>query len=267
MRVQTHLLVPVTPSCCCSQIHSSWDEFERPISIALENRSFIQPFSAPRSGCQRVKFRPLSASSSGVPISSLLTPPAPTSTSAISSLDPAYDPSFSLVGKYLSIFLHRPAVADAFWPAEALSFFTWPAQPPPSTNTNPSHFRCSSSHPSLLLHPQQKEVSNIPMRPLHLLSVLLLPSLAYSASYSPPNPFFSPDLANALTVASSSALEILLSFYVTDAAGVYNQVETPWHESGQIWTLYMDYLKWSGRGEFSATVAQAVTNSSYGELQ
>ena len=41
--------------------------------------------------------------------------------------------------------------------------------------------------------------------------------------------------AGALQTAAAAALNNLLGYYKPNALGVFNQVSTPWHESGIIW--------------------------------
>jgi hypothetical protein len=41
----------------------------------------------------------------------------------------------------------------------------------------------------------------------------------------------------------------------------------PWATSGMIWMAFMDYLKWTGDGQFSTEVTAALVNMSYGKTQ
>ena len=70
---------------------------------------------------------------------------------------------------------------------------------------------------------------------------------------------------NALQTATVSALRNLLGYYTPNALGVYNQVQTPWHESGIIWNAFFDYQKWTGeldaRTSDGVDAAQATISS------
>lgn len=55
----------------------------------------------------------------------------------------------------------------------------------------------------------------------------------------------------ALQTAAAAALTNLLGYYKPNALGVYNQVQTPWHESGIIWNAFFDYQKWTGASAIS----------------
>jgi hypothetical protein len=73
--------------------------------------------------------------------------------------------------------------------------------------------------------------------------------------------------STALLAATHSSLSALLSYYVPNNLGVYDQTETPWHESGMIWGGFMDFTKWSGDGSFVGTVGEALGNASFGSTQ
>ncbi|PLW39889.1 hypothetical protein PCASD_07916 [Puccinia coronata f. sp. avenae] len=72
---------------------------------------------------------------------------------------------------------------------------------------------------------------------------------------------------SALKNAASSALKNLMSFYVPSPSGVFEQAQTPWHESGMIWGMYMDYAKYTGDTQFLDIVTGALVNTSYGPEQ
>lgn len=88
--------------------------------------------------------------------------------------------------------------------------------------------------------------------------------LSHAASYSP-----SLDVndINALKSATVAALKNLLSFYVPNSSGVFDQVQTPWHETGMIWGMYFDHAKYTGDTEFLDVVTGALVNTSYGSQQ
>jgi mannan endo-1,6-alpha-mannosidase len=58
-----------------------------------------------------------------------------------------------------------------------------------------------------------------------------------------------------------------MSFYVPSPSGVFEQAQTPWHESGMIWGMYMDYAKYTGDTQFLDIVTGALVNTSYGPEQ
>ncbi|KAI8458876.1 glycosyl hydrolase family 76-domain-containing protein [Phakopsora pachyrhizi] len=80
-----------------------------------------------------------------------------------------------------------------------------------------------------------------------------------AATYSP-----TLDIKNLdqLQDATTKAIKNLMSYY-TPSTGVFDQVETPWHESGMIWGLHFDYVKWTGDTQFLPLVTDALVNSSY----
>lgn len=97
------------------------------------------------------------------------------------------------------------------------------------------------------------------MRPLLLLS--LLPALVVAA------PSLDLTSASDLGAATSAALTNFLTYYVPNSKGVFNEAETPWHESAMIWGMFGDYLKWSGDGQFVNTVTDALANMSFNAEQ
>lgn len=86
----------------------------------------------------------------------------------------------------------------------------------------------------------------------------------YAASYSP-----SLDVndLSALQTATATALKNLIGFYVPNPSGVFDQAQTPWHESGMIWGMFMDYAKYTGDTQFLDVVTGALVNTSYGPEQ
>ncbi|OAV89441.1 hypothetical protein PTTG_05992 [Puccinia triticina 1-1 BBBD Race 1] len=72
---------------------------------------------------------------------------------------------------------------------------------------------------------------------------------------------------SALKNAASAALKNLMSFYTPNPSGVFDQAQTPWHESGMIWGLFMDYAKYTGDTQFLDVVTGALVNTSYGPEQ
>ncbi|KAA1110377.1 hydrolase 76 protein [Puccinia graminis f. sp. tritici] len=72
---------------------------------------------------------------------------------------------------------------------------------------------------------------------------------------------------SALKNAASTALKNLMSFYTPNPSGVFDQASTPWHESGMIWGLFMDYAKYTGDTQFLDVVTGALVNASYGAEQ
>ena len=67
--------------------------------------------------------------------------------------------------------------------------------------------------------------------------------------------------------AASGALTNLLTYYVPNARGIFDEAQTPWHESAMIWGAFGDYLKWSGDGQFANTVSEALANMSFNAEQ
>lgn len=97
-----------------------------------------------------------------------------------------------------------------------------------------------------------------------LLTTASLPLLTQAGSYSP-----SLDIndLSALKNAATTALKNLMSFYTPNPSGVFDQASTPWHESGMIWGMYMDYAKYTGDTQFLDVVTGALVNTSYGAEQ
>lgn len=96
---------------------------------------------------------------------------------------------------------------------------------------------------------------------IHLLAIgTLCFGYACGASYSP-----SLDLKDVKQIqkATSQAMKNLMSYYRPSSTGVFDQAETPWHESGMIWGMHFDYAKWSGDTQFLNTVIGALVNASY----
>ncbi|KAI9616236.1 hypothetical protein KEM48_005329 [Puccinia striiformis f. sp. tritici PST-130] len=89
-------------------------------------------------------------------------------------------------------------------------------------------------------------------------------TLTQAGSYSP-----SLDIndLSALKNAATTALKNLMSFYTPNPSGVFDQASTPWHESGMIWGMYMDYAKYTGDTQFLDVVTGALVNTSYGAEQ
>ncbi|KAA1134924.1 hydrolase 76 protein [Puccinia graminis f. sp. tritici] len=79
------------------------------------------------------------------------------------------------------------------------------------------------------------------------------------ASYSP-----TLDISNTnqLVNAATSALKNLLTYY-SGSDGSFDQADTPWHESGMIWGMFMDYAQYTGDTQFSGLVTSALVNSSF----
>ncbi|KAA1110359.1 hydrolase 76 protein [Puccinia graminis f. sp. tritici] len=79
------------------------------------------------------------------------------------------------------------------------------------------------------------------------------------ASYSP-----TLDISNTnqLVNAATSALKNLLTYY-SGSDGSFDQADTPWHESGMIWGMFMDYAQYTGDAQFSGLVTSALVNSSF----
>lgn len=72
---------------------------------------------------------------------------------------------------------------------------------------------------------------------------------------------------SALKDAAASALKNLMGFYLPNPSGVFEQAQTPWHETGMIWGMYMDYAKYTGDTHFLDIVTGALVNTSYGAEQ
>ncbi|CAH7682223.1 glycosyl hydrolase family 76-domain-containing protein [Phakopsora pachyrhizi] len=68
-----------------------------------------------------------------------------------------------------------------------------------------------------------------------------------AATYSP-----TLDIKNLdqLQDATTKAIKNLMSYYTPSVTGVFDQVETPWHESGMIWGLHFDYVNGLGTLNF-----------------
>ncbi|KAA1090911.1 hydrolase 76 protein [Puccinia graminis f. sp. tritici] len=83
------------------------------------------------------------------------------------------------------------------------------------------------------------------------------------ASYSP-----TLDISNTnqLVNAATSALKNLLTYY-SGSDGSFDQADTPWHESGMIWGMFMDYAQYTGDAQFSGLVTSALVNSSFKTAQ
>ncbi|PLW57165.1 hypothetical protein PCANC_03107 [Puccinia coronata f. sp. avenae] len=94
-----------------------------------------------------------------------------------------------------------------------------------------------------------------------LISLLALSTAVLGASYSPTLDVTNPtQLQNAAT----QALKNLLTYHTRSDAGSFNQVDTPWHESGMIWGMFMDYAQYTGDAQFSDLVTSALVNASFG---
>ncbi|KAH9460136.1 hypothetical protein KEM48_005315 [Puccinia striiformis f. sp. tritici PST-130] len=93
-----------------------------------------------------------------------------------------------------------------------------------------------------------------------LISVLGLSSVLGS-SYSP-----TLDIKDTkqLTNAATAALKNLLTYHTRTPSGDFDQAQTPWHESGMIWGMFMDYAQYTGDSQFSELVTSALVNASFG---
>ncbi|OAV93529.1 hypothetical protein PTTG_00846 [Puccinia triticina 1-1 BBBD Race 1] len=91
-----------------------------------------------------------------------------------------------------------------------------------------------------------------------LITILGLYSVL-GASYSPT---LDVKNTNQLTNAATQALKNLLT-YLDGYDGSFSQTDTPWHESGMIWGMFMDYAQYTGDRQFSDLVTSALVNSSF----
>ncbi|CAH7682340.1 glycoside hydrolase [Phakopsora pachyrhizi] len=85
-------------------------------------------------------------------------------------------------------------------------------------------------------------------------------SYSQAASYSPTLDIKN---VNQLQDAATKALKNLMSYYTPSSTGVFDQAQTPWHESGMIWGMHFDYAKWTGDTQFLPLVTDALVNTSY----
>lgn len=121
----------------------------------------------------------------------------------------------------------------------------------------------------------------------NLLISLLGLSTVLGASYSPTLNLNNPQ---ELTNAATQALKNLLTYHTPSSVslflllfsarevwiflprtwpqdGAFSQIETPWHESGMIWGMFMDYAQYTGDMQFSDFVTSALVDSSFKTAQ
>ncbi|PLW29063.1 hypothetical protein PCASD_16242 [Puccinia coronata f. sp. avenae] len=67
-----------------------------------------------------------------------------------------------------------------------------------------------------------------------------------------------------LKQAVQAAMRNLMSYFTPNDRGTFNETETPWHESGMIWSLNFDYARWTGDTQYLNIVTQALFNQSNG---
>ncbi|MBW0479279.1 hypothetical protein O181_018994 [Austropuccinia psidii MF-1] len=94
-------------------------------------------------------------------------------------------------------------------------------------------------------------------------SIITNPLFIFAAQAASYSPALDPTNTNQLQKATSQALKNLLTYYTPNAGGVFDQSLTPWHESGMIWGMFMDYLKYTGDRQFLNLVTGALANASY----
>ncbi|PLW27520.1 hypothetical protein PCANC_25143 [Puccinia coronata f. sp. avenae] len=68
-----------------------------------------------------------------------------------------------------------------------------------------------------------------------------------------------------LKQAACAAMRNLMSYFIPSSRGVFNETQTPWHESGMIWGLHFDYARWTGDTQYLDTVTRALFNQSNGD--
>uniref|UniRef100_A0A0S1MJU0 Mannan endo-1,6-alpha-mannosidase n=1 Tax=Phakopsora pachyrhizi TaxID=170000 RepID=A0A0S1MJU0_PHAPC len=106
----------------------------------------------------------------------------------------------------------------------------------------------------------------IGMLSVRMISLVCLLSLSTPLSRAAP-PSLDLNDVKSIESATLSALKNLLSYFQPNPTGVFEQVQTPWHESGMIWGMFTDHAKWSGDTQFMSLVSAALVNSSYGAEQ
>ncbi|PLW50196.1 hypothetical protein PCASD_01902 [Puccinia coronata f. sp. avenae] len=97
-----------------------------------------------------------------------------------------------------------------------------------------------------------------------IILVSLLSMTAATVSDQPQVPSLDLHDFQQLKQAARAAMGNLMSYFIPNSRGSFNETLTPWHESGMIWGMHFDYARWTGDTQYLDTVTRALFNQSNG---